>query len=276
MKYAAAIAKGIIKTRTGTWRLGKTDTYIETSCSVCGEQCFVRKYLADRGVAAICGQSCNGVRKTKAHTGATHKQRGYVVVHRPDHPMSDKAGKLLEHRLIMSEHLGRLLEAHEVVHHKDGNRSNNAIENLELLQSHKEHAAVHAKESELYQLHKKGLLRCSSCRTIKPFAAFDEGKTMRYGHKNQCKECRAEAYRKANPDTRPHDVVMRERHHAKWVNSEHYKLFTAGKKICRKCDETKELSCFSPYKLNKDGLMSYCKDCRNAISRTVKRDREVH
>lgn len=275
MKYAAAIAKGIIQTRTGLWRIGMT-TYVSAQCSVCGDECFVVKHLADKGAAAICSTICRGRHKTAISIGKRHVSGGYVVVHRPDHPMSDKAGKLLEHRLIMSEHLGRLLEAHEVVHHKDGSRSNNAIENLELLQSHKEHAAVHAKESELYQLHKKGLLRCSACRIIKPFAAFDEGKTMRYGHKNQCKECRAEAYRKANPDTRPHDVVMRERHQAKWVNSVHYKLFAEGKKICRKCGVTKDVACFSPYRSNKDGLMSYCKDCRNAISRTVKRDRAVH
>jgi len=47
-----------------------------------------------------------------------------------------------EHRLVMMSHLGRPLLPEEEVHHKDRNRSNNAIENLEVL-TRKEHGAEH-------------------------------------------------------------------------------------------------------------------------------------
>jgi 5-methylcytosine-specific restriction endonuclease McrA len=40
-----------------------------------------------------------------------------------------------EHRLVMEHHLGRKLSTHEFVHHRDGNRSNNDLSNLELTHS---------------------------------------------------------------------------------------------------------------------------------------------
>ena len=49
---------------------------------------------------------------------------------------------LYEHRIIMEEVLGRKLKKYEVVHHKDENKLNNSIENLQLM-TKKEHDRLH-------------------------------------------------------------------------------------------------------------------------------------
>jgi len=67
---------------------------------------------------------------------------GYVKVHKPDHPYANQKGHVFEHRLVMEAHLGRYLSREEVVHHIDGNRSNNRLENLRLYVSNYEHMKV--------------------------------------------------------------------------------------------------------------------------------------
>lgn len=73
---------------------------------------------------------------------------GYIWIRLPDHPNHFARGYFLEHRFIMELQLGRYLTKKEVVHHKNGIRNYNRIQNLELLESQSKHVSTHNNERE--------------------------------------------------------------------------------------------------------------------------------
>lgn len=64
---------------------------------------------------------------------------GYKIIYRPTHPNSRSDGRILEHVFVMAEFLGRPLLENENVHHKNGIRDDNRIENLELWSTSQPH-----------------------------------------------------------------------------------------------------------------------------------------
>lgn len=89
--------------------------------------------------------------KSEKWKGGRHRDNtGYILVWvHPDDFFSSmaklNAHYVLEHRLVMAKSLGRCLQDWEVVHHKNGIKDDNRIDNLELVGSLGEHSTNHNK-----------------------------------------------------------------------------------------------------------------------------------
>jgi hypothetical protein len=109
---------------------GKTLTYWHCRCE-CGKEKSVNANTLKRGRVKSCG--CHGRKKDGWEGGGWAKDaNGYILILSKAHPYSNSKGYVHEHRLAMERHLGRYLDSNEIVHHKNGVRDDNRIENLEL------------------------------------------------------------------------------------------------------------------------------------------------
>jgi len=97
----------------------------------CGKELSTNK--TKTGLCRKCFLSQAKGKNAMNWQGGKKKNNGYVMIYNPKHKYSDQQGYVREHRLVMEKHIGRYLEKHEVVHHKNGARNDNRIENLELL-----------------------------------------------------------------------------------------------------------------------------------------------
>ena len=92
---------------------------------------------------------------------------GYAYIYAPDHPYNSMNGYVAFHRLVAEEKLGRLILPDEIVHHIDGNKLNNAPENLVVI-TRAEHMRAH-KASTVYSkefLHTEYIIKRKTIQQI--------------------------------------------------------------------------------------------------------------
>lgn len=102
-------------------------------CDACGNEYYTRMF--QNNVSKYCDRKCRGIADRGEGNpnwkgGRTMHVGGYVRLQ--VYGIGDKRGRIFEHTYIMEKHLGRPLLKNENVHHKNGNRADNRIENLEL------------------------------------------------------------------------------------------------------------------------------------------------
>ena len=100
-----------------------------------------------------CPSCCKKGNLRSFKNGRAKDGHGYVKIYLPKHPKNN-CKYVLEHRLVMEKKLGRKLKRHEIIHHLNGIRNDNRVENLMLVtrKTHEGHTFIHQLQKQIREL----------------------------------------------------------------------------------------------------------------------------
>lgn len=120
-----------------------------TKCCDCGKDLYIPPCRRREANDYRC-RRCNDIYSASlkenhwSYKGGKFTDKdGYVRVHAPNHPRSNRSGHVYEHILVMENKIRRSVKLKETIHHKNEIKSDNREENLELLDSQKAHTKKH-------------------------------------------------------------------------------------------------------------------------------------
>src|ERR1043165_3889088 len=121
----------VVLRREGTERNGFSTWRCQCDC---GNEVVVRSGNLRIGDTKTCGASVHrrGKNNPQWNGGRGKHSKGYIVLRGITRIDGNYSKGVLEHVFVMESHLGRRLFSDETVHHKNGVRDDNRIENLEL------------------------------------------------------------------------------------------------------------------------------------------------
>ena len=117
-------------------------TRVERTCQSCGQMFLVVRCRAS--TQRFCSRACqaegnSGDANPRWSGGRSVNHQGYIRILLPT------GKRVLEHRYVMEQHLGRALRSGEIVHHINKDRQDNRLENLSLL-TESAHMTLHGAE----------------------------------------------------------------------------------------------------------------------------------
>lgn len=98
-----------------------------------------------------------------ANGGERFHENGYRLIRRPNHPRADAGGYVREHHLVVEEAIGKPVPEGAVVHHIDGDVTNNEPSNLVLCEDNAYHLLLHRRQARLEATDDPDAIRCGFC-----------------------------------------------------------------------------------------------------------------